>query len=359
MKKRTTSRDYDLRDKRSSRGRIQYSEEEYQRLYYQKEEALRQRKNKQSGKKKKRRKKKKRFPIFKLFIFILLLLLLAGLGALFFAYQTVNQIPKVPNGRIPVSAEFLQHRGSKNYLVIGLDNVEDEEAHRSDTMMIVTIHPNKKEVSMTSLLRDMYVSIPGKGYNRINAAYALGGIDLLEATIAENFGIQIDGSLVVTYDTVKAMVDSVGGIEIELDFDKARHINLAAGREIAYEGQRHLDGETALWYSRIRYLDDDFHRTARQQEVIGQVMKKALQKNIGIIKPFNENVLPTLRTNMKNEEIFQAGFHFLKAGGFKGMKRHQIPVEDSYTFEEIDGMSVIDPDFEANRDYIQNQIMNP
>lgn len=359
MKKRTTSRDYDLIDKRSSKGNIRYSEEEYQRLYYEKEEALRQRKSKQSRRPKKKRRRKKRFPIFKLLVFILLLLLLAGLGVLFFAYQTVNQIPKVPNGRIPVSSAFLNHRGSKNYLVIGLDNVEDEEVHRSDTMMIVTIHPNKKEVSMTSLLRDMYVSIPGKGYNRINAAYALGGIDLLEATIAENFGVQIDGSLVVTYDTVKAMVDSVGGIEIELDFDKARHINLAAGREIAYEGQRHLDGETALWYSRIRYLDDDFHRTARQQEVIGQVMKKALQKNVAIIQPFNEKVLPTLRTNMNNEEIFQAGLYFLKSGGFRQMERHQIPIEDSYTFEEVDGMSVINPDFEMNRDYIQNHIMNP
>ena len=302
----------------------------------------------------KRRKRRRRFPFFKLLI---ILLLLGILAAAWLGYVMVDKIPKMENGRIPVATNLLTSDGTKNYLIIGVDRAEGETIHRSDSMILLTINGNTKKVHMTSVLRDTYVEIPGEYNNKLNAAYAFGGVDLLEATITKNFGVQIDGSIVVNYDTIQALVDAVGGIDVTLSWEEADHINRLAQKDLVHEGDNHILGEGALWYARMRYLDDDFHRTSRQQEVIQKVLDKLIKKNVFVAKPVMDNVLPTTQTNLNNKELLEAMFRGILAGGMKDIQRHQLPIEDSYTFQDIDGMAVIAVDFPMNQSYIQENIL--
>ena len=104
-----------------------------------------------------------------------------------------------------------------NILLVGQDRREGEGRQRSDTMILCSINLETGETSLISFLRDLYVQIPG-GYsdNRLNATYAFGGFDLLDATLTENFGVSIDGNFEVDFTGFEAIIDMVGGIDIEL-----------------------------------------------------------------------------------------------------------------------------------------------
>ena len=79
------------------------------------------------------------------------------------------------------------------------DRREDETRARSDSMILCTFHKSEKKLTMTSFLRDTYVKIPGYGQNRINVAYAAGGMSLLNKTLENNFGVHIDGNVEVDF----------------------------------------------------------------------------------------------------------------------------------------------------------------
>ena len=149
----------------------------------------------------------------------------------------------------------------------------DTEGRRTDSMMLLYQPPSGKSV-LLSLPRDSWVSVPGNGNAKLNAAYAWGGAPLLIQTIEENTGIRIDGYLEVGFLGVVEAVDAVGGIEVCLDEpiqDRDSHLDLPAGCQ-------NLDGKTALGYVRMRKADPrgDVGRMERQREVIGKVAKKAL-----------------------------------------------------------------------------------
>ncbi|MBQ2692959.1 MAG: LCP family protein, partial [Clostridia bacterium] len=113
-------------------------------------------------------------------------------------------------------------------LLIGVDSRQDTYTGRSDTQMMISINQKKKKLVIASLLRDSYVSIPGHGNNRINAAYAFGGTNLLTQTIKNNFGIPVDRVAVVNFRAVADFVDAVGGVDIDVSEEEIKHINSGA-----------------------------------------------------------------------------------------------------------------------------------
>ena len=117
-------------------------------------------------------------------------------------------------------------------------------------MILCSIDPDTKQISMISFLRDRYVQIPG-GYsdNRLNAAYVFGGFPLLMDTLQTNFGVSIDGCFEVDFSGFQSVIDILGGVDIEMTSKEARTINI--GTEA---GVYHLDGTKALAYSRIRIV---------------------------------------------------------------------------------------------------------
>ena len=127
-------------------------------------------------------------------------------------------------GDVDLPSDSLNGDGSRtedyitNILLLGEENMDSYGANgRTDLMIIATIDTKNDVIKLTSLMRDMLVSLPGYDDNRLNAAYAKGGIDLLYATIERNFNITVDGYMLVGFDDFESVVDILGGVDIEVN----------------------------------------------------------------------------------------------------------------------------------------------
>ena len=244
-----------------------------------------------------------------------------------------------------------------NILLIGQDRREGEGRARSDAMILLTVNKNTKSVVLTSFLRDLYVEIPGYGSNRINASYTFGGMDLLDQTLARNFGIHVDGNVEVDFGQFSEIVDLVGGVEITLRDDEAKHINQTAGGDLT-EGTCRLSGKEALEYSRIRNLDadGDFSRTQRQRTVINAIVEQL--KAGGMLKMLRivDDVLPMVTTDMSNTEILGYATSLLPMLSGARIENQRIPADGDYSYAMIDGMSVLKADMDACRRLLQDTL---
>ena len=121
-----------------------------------------------------------------------------------------------------------------NILLVGADKNLDEQdkdvERRSDSMMIATLDVRHNKLKLTSLMRDMYVEIPGHGQSKFNAAYSLGGVELLYETIAHNFNMKLDGYVLVDFEAFKSLIDEVGGVDINLNQEEYEYLTTAYHR---------------------------------------------------------------------------------------------------------------------------------
>lgn len=248
--------------------------------------------------------------------------------------------------------------GILNILLVGQDRREDEETARSDSMILCTFHKESKTLTMTSFLRDLYVEIPGRGSNRINAAYAIGGIQLLKQTLAHNFQLQIDGSVEVDFSQFASIIDTLGGVELELRSDEARIINQETGSALA-EGTQRLTGTQALAYSRIRNLDrdGDFSRTNRQRKVIGALMEAYRELSLKELVPLVSRLLPMLTTDMNNGQLLVCAMEILPYLSQAQVISQHVPAEGDYTDAMIDGMSVLKADPAAIQQMLRETLL--
>ena len=251
-------------------------------------------------------------------------------------------------------------RGSHivNILLIGQDRREGEERARSDSMILCTFNKKTKQVIMTSFLRDLYVQIPGQGANRINAAYADGGMELLDKTLEENFGLYIDGNVEVDFDRFAEIIDLLGGVEIELRQDEADFINEETGSALS-AGTQLLAGEQALMYARIRKLDidGDFSRTGRQRKVMSALLSAYRGSGTGTMLSLLKQVLPMLETDMGNVELLMLAVELAPMLSDAEIVSQYVPAAGTYTDEMINGMSVLVPDTQAVRTMLEKTLL--
>ncbi|WP_057765768.1 polyisoprenyl-teichoic acid--peptidoglycan teichoic acid transferase TagU [Cytobacillus praedii] len=186
-------------------------------------------------------------------------------------------------------------------LILGVDERKGDRG-RSDTMIVLTVNPNQNSIKMLSIPRDTRTEIVGHGTeDKINHAYAFGGIEMSMATVEDFLNIPIDYYLQINMEGFKDIVDSVGGVTVNNDLDFT-----VDGKHFP-KGKITLNGKEALMFSRMRYEDarGDFGRQLRQREVIQAVINKgaslssltnyqkifsALGKNIKTNLIFNEMV---------------------------------------------------------------------
>lgn len=195
---------------------------------------------------------------------------------------------------------------------------------RTDTMIIVTINHDLKTASMVSLPRDLYVYIPGWTMNRLNTAmargdssgYAGGGIALLKDTILYNFGVPIDYYAQVDFASFKAIVDTIGGVDLvvtcEFEDWRLKSPELDLNVEENWEmfklepGVHHMDGELALWYARSRMHSSDFDRGRRQQQLLRAIFNQGVDLNlITQIPALWDTYRETVRTDLDLPTILQ------------------------------------------------------
>lgn len=216
--------------------------------------------------------------------FVVIVLALVA-GFVFYAVQALATISKHPFSLSPLATDG---SGRTNVLILGVGDPGHSGQNLSDTDMVVSFDTTGKRVAEISVPRDLRVNIPGYGYNKINAANALGGSDLARQVVSATLAIPINYVVTTNFTGLKDLVDAVGGIDVNVkyrlvdpEYPCADNQFKACGLDIE-PGQQHMDGARALEYVRCRKgtCGNDFGRAARQQEVINLVRQKALSPSI-------------------------------------------------------------------------------
>lgn len=183
--------------------------------------------------------------------------------------------------------------GRTNLLLLGIDRRGGTDwVYRTDTIMVFALDPDSGGAVMLSIPRDLQLEIPGHGEDRINTAnvygyldeYPGGGPALLQATVEANFGIPIDGYLMLDFYAFERIVDALGGIDVEVQepLHDTQYPDPRPGDPHAYTtvhfgaGLQHMDGQRALQYARSRMSTSDFDRARRQQQVLLAIRERAL-----------------------------------------------------------------------------------
>ena len=155
-------------------------------------------------------KKKKDFNYKRLTIILLILLIGIPCGL----FYTLNK--KAPKEQEETTSKILDTSSVTNILLLGTDGRKGETNYRSDCMMIATLDLKNKNIKLTSLARDTYVNIPGRGKGKLNAAYFWGKEDLLIKTIKENFDIQLDKYITVDFDNLMNIIFILNGVQVDV-----------------------------------------------------------------------------------------------------------------------------------------------
>lgn len=250
--------------------------------------------------------------------------------------------------------------GVFNVLIMGSDARKPGERARSDVMVLMSVNKNTKEISVISLMRDIYVYIPDCGYNRLNAANVFGGPPLLLDTIEQNFKIGLDKYMEIDFDSFIELVDAVGGVTVKVedkDLNMINKIVRGVNRQLGIDvgdgvlktgGLLNLNGKQALGFVRNRsYADGDFTRTGHQREVIEQLISKALDMSISEIDGLLDEFLPSITTNMTELELMSLIVNMPSYKNY-GVNQIGVPVSGSYSGAMINGMSILQIDFEKN-----------
>ena len=253
-----------------------------------------------------------------------------------------------------------------NILLIGQDRRDGEGRQRSDAMILCTFNLKNKSLTMTSFMRDMYVAIPGYGSNRINTCYQIGGMTLLDECLKSNFGIEVDGNIEVDFSGFMTVIDSIGGLDIELNADEAAYLNRrgnwgvddsTAGQWNLKEGVNHLTGEQALAYSRIRYIGNaDFERTERQRDVLNALMEECKDMNVTQLNALIREFLPLMTTDLTNAQIISYAMWVFPMAKDLQVNTCRVPADDAYYNADVNGMSVLMPDLEKSRDMLSQML---
>lgn len=293
-----------------------------------------------------------------------------------------TEAPTEPATEAATEPDYGQSGRVVNILVVGQDSREGEDHKLADGIMLLTLNKQTRTLTMTSFLRDNYVKLADYrghtcGWNRINTSYALGyswygdagAMEMLNMTLANNYGVNVDGDIEVSFDTFINVVNYVGGMDIELVGDEYTRMKELAetwnkiwdniGTEdevIITEGMNHLDGFMTLEYARERHMnnaDSDMNRVKRQQKVLAQLVEKCAQMSAGELDKLIDMVLSEIITNISVEDMRMYVTELTPYLFDLNLVSNQCPAEGTYWGEMVelpDGPGgVLKCDFEANK----------
>ncbi|MEL3958784.1 LytR family transcriptional regulator [Caldifermentibacillus hisashii] len=302
----------------------------------------------------KEKKKKRRWLQYTM---IILGVLLIGIcGYLYSIYHSLTNAVDSMHQPIRETSEkrqetvTLEKKDPFSVLLLGVDQRKNDRG-RSDTMIVMTVNPKTESIEMVSIPRDTRTEIVGRGtMDKINHAYAFGGVEMSIDTVEHFLDIPIDYFIQINMEGFQEIVDAVGGITIENDFD------------FTYEGVHFpkgtitLNGEKALKYSRMRYDDPkgDFGRQLRQRKIIEAVIRegaslKSLTNYGDIFSALGNNV----KTNLTFDEMVDIQANYRQAAN--KIKQQQI----NGTGTKIDGIyyyQVPEEERQAISNLLKNQL---
>ncbi|MEU8355849.1 LCP family protein [Nonomuraea sp. NPDC048882] len=251
---------------------------------------------------------------------LLVLLLVAAIGMFFYIDSRLAGIDGVLDDYEGRPADT----PGTNWLLVGSDSRKGLSAaqrkklatgraagQRTDSMMLLHIPEGSDKPTLVSLPRDSAVTIPGRGRDKLNSAYALGGPKLLVRTVETVTGVHVDNYMEIGFAGFVDIVDAVGGVEINV---RAAVNDPKAGLKLK-KGPQVLTGSQALGYVRTRKGGalPDFERTKRQRQFLGAVVKKAASPGV-LINPFTSIPLALSATDAVEVDSSTGAFNMLSLG---------------------------------------------
>ena len=264
------------------------------------------------------------------------------------------------------SLEPRQEEHVYNILLIGVEALPKFGGSRSDTMILISINEKTKKIYMTSLMRDMYVQIPGFTDNKLNAAYNYGGAQLLIDAIELNLQVKIDGYVKVGFESFEWIFDLLGGVEMTLTSEEAAYLrktNYISKPEYrnVVAGTQKMNGNQVLGYCRVRYVPtangtySDFGRTERQRSVLNKIFDKYKKEDIfDLISIFND-CLPRVTTDISKDDMEKL-MEMVVENRILNLESMRVPMSGTFTDATVGKSEVIRVDWEKNIDKLHSTI---
>ena len=272
-----------------------------------------------------------------------LLLFLMLLGGVFCGYGAVNAI-------LPPVDEYYANNAEQemldnvNVLVLGCDEREGESVARADVIIVATLRPGAKEASMFSLPRDTRVAIEGHGHDKINHAMSYGGIPLVESSVENLLGIEIDHYVKVNFDGFINVIDALGGVNVDVParmYKPLEAIDLLPGYQT-------LDGADALAF--VRWRGDgtgDYGRIERQQQFIAALTEKIKSMSMSQALNVVSAVMDSIETDMSVRQMTSYGTTVLGMGT-ESIKTYSFVGSELW----LNGVNYVEPDMTAIADIV-------
>lgn len=262
---------------------------------------------------------------------------------------TAETIPPTPTAEpfFPPSSSvntgtIEQPEGQMNILLLGSDRRPWDTIFRTDTIILATLNIEQGTVHLTSFPRDLYVTIPGWGQQRINTAYQHGGFVALSDTLESNFGVRPDHYVLINFSAFKKVVDSLGGLEVEVAEDVADYKDGIWTTISA--GTAHMDADMVLWYVRTRKTTNDFARGRRQQEVLNALFNKFLSLDgVRRVPEFYEIYKDSVETDLSFPDVVRLLPMVAKMTDSSHIKHYYIGSEQVWDWISPDGGMVLLP----------------
>ncbi|MEH7514994.1 LCP family protein [Gottfriedia acidiceleris] len=296
-------------------------------------------------------KKKKKSLLFKLSL-ILIILISGTLCYGFYQYKKGIQLGQQNTNKQTIKFNSKKIPNKTNILLLGEDARKKGESSRTDSIMILQYN-KKHETKLVSIMRDSYVPIPGYGKHKINAAYSLGGVELLRQTLQQNFGIEIEYYAIIDFKGFEEMIDELtpNGITINVEKPMESHIGVSL-----QPGVQQLNGKELLGYARFRHdAKGDFDRVVRQQKVLEAIKSQvltikgiaSLTKTLGVIQPY-------IQTNMSTMDLLKIGSDYIVKGKDKDVETLRFPIDGAFTPKRYEKSGeVLELDVEKNKEALQ------
>jgi LCP family protein required for cell wall assembly len=283
----------------------------------------------------------------KLFIiaFILLVILSATTGFLV-AVATKLALIDIFLGLTPTSPLL----PATNILVLGVD---DAFGHRSDTIMVLHTDPKQKEAFLISIPRDTLAVLPGRGLDKINHAYAYGGIDLARRTVENLLEIEIPYYILVSLGGVTDLIDELGGVPIHVE-KKMYYVDHAGGLYIDLKpGHQRLSGKQSMEYIRYRQDGGDFKRIARQHKFLHAFAGEMLKRDNVLRSPkLFLTLLSYIHSNLTSKQTLGLSVGLRSAYELGRVQMSTIPGTDMM----VDGIYYWKPDQEKLKKVVKKHI---
>ena len=255
----------------------------------------------------------------------------------------------------------LAESGIKNIAIFGIDGREEDGefiGDRSDAILIASCNFDTGEVKVVSFMRDLMVEIADTEVSdayltKINSAFAFGGVEAQIATLNKNFDLNIEDYVVVNFDCMIDVVDTLGGVDVNIvDEEMEYWVDCYIGTIIEITGKtsaavpgtgwQHLNGVQTLAYCRNRYSDSDYGRTARQREVVTKIAEKAMDADLLTILNLMRKVYPYVTTSLSISEMTELATAYLSMEN-KTIETSRVPFDTINTTGTVDELSFVLP----------------